>query len=145
MTLLCERVRHFKVYDVIIFKVAAVGDIFSAVRLAALDTFSLGFYYILCIKLLFFTNIIFLILAFVDSFPSFLGTSSLRLLTNVLSTEKPVALHWSVVCVRGQHLAFTNRPRRFRLTAVVALAMCGWETGYLFHSISLTESIAASH
>ncbi len=69
-------------------------------------------------------------LAFVDSFSSFLGPSSLSLLTNVLSTKIPVAVHWSVVVrVRGQRLAFTKRPRRFQLTAAVALTMCGWETG----------------
>lgn len=99
------------------------------------------FNYILCIKPLFFRNflIIFLILAFVDLFSTFLDSSSLSLLANVLSTEIPVAVHWSVVSVRGQRLAFTKRPRRFQLTAAVALAMCGWETEYLLHGISLTE------
>lgn len=87
----------------------------------------------------------FLILAFVDSFWSFLGPSSLSFLTNVWFTEIPVAVHWSViVCVKGQRLAFTKRPRRFQLTAAVALAMCGWECAYLLHSISLTESIPPS-
>lgn len=67
------------------------------------------------------------ILAFVCAlFQVSWAPSSLSLLTNVLSTEIPVAVHRSVVCVRGQRLAFTKRPRRFQLTAAVALAMCGW-------------------
>lgn len=71
--------------------------------------------------------IIFVILAFVCAlFQVSWAPSSLSLLTNVLSTEIPVAVHRSVVCVRGQRLAFTKRPRRFQLTAAVALAMCGW-------------------
>lgn len=52
--------------------------------------------------------------------------SSLSLLTNILSTEIPVTGQLSGVCVRGQRLAFTPGPRRFQLTAAVALTMWGF-------------------
>lgn len=66
----------------------------------------------------------------------------LAFLTNVLFSDIPAAVHWSVVGVGGKRLAFTKRPRRFQLTAAVALAMCGWETTCYTASYSLNPSIS---
>lgn len=55
----------------------------------------------------------------------FVGLRLKILQTIVLSTELLCPVHLCAICVRGERLAFTRMPRRFQLTAAVALAMCG--------------------
>lgn len=70
----------------------------------------------------------------------FLGLHLKILQTVVLSTDTLVAAHLGVVCVRGECLAFTQTPRRFQLTAAVALAMCGCCTASLNPSLPLPKT-----
>lgn len=70
----------------------------------------------------------------------FLGLHLKILQTVVLSTDTLVAAHLGVVCVRGECLAFTQTPRRFQLTAAVALAMCGCYTASLNPSLPLPKT-----